>query len=235
LNSKLLLSEYMDMKDKRRANAGLPVSPSSRIHKLLQLPSYKCWKKITVCSRMPKISSSSNTIVPYRSEFLHLVATRFGVGYIIAKKFRAVFNQCRQEEEEEENTVLTYFCSKFYTCPASNLQKTRSSKLVRHSKHTCGRRQKALLRRERERERERERGRALRFLFLQSSPASTLGCYDYRAQCFFRVVIVLSNAWLQPIQERMSSADHAAAEVLQRILFHTKQTEPQPTDHQSWS
>jgi hypothetical protein len=108
---------------------------------------------------MPKISSSSNTIVPYRSEFLHLVATRFGLGYIIAKKFRAaVFNQCRQEDEEE-TTVLTYFCSKSYTCPASNLQKTRSSKLVRHSKHTCGRRQKALLRREREREREREGGR----------------------------------------------------------------------------
>jgi len=113
---------------------------------------------------MLKISSSSNTFVPDRSEFLHLVATRFGLGYIMAKKFpAAVFNQCRQEaeeeEEEEENTVLTYFCSKFYTCPASNLQKTRSSKLVRHSKHTCGRRQKALLRRERERERERGRGR----------------------------------------------------------------------------
>jgi hypothetical protein len=106
---------------------------------------------------MPKISSSSNTILPDRSEFLHLVATWFGLGYLIAKKFRAaVFNQCRQEEEEEEeeeNSVLTYFCSKFYTCPASNLQKTRSSKLVSHSKHTCGRRQKALLRRERERER----------------------------------------------------------------------------------
>jgi len=129
----------------------------------------------------------------------------------MAKKFpAAVFNQCRQEaeeeEEEEENTVLTYFCSKFYTCPASNLQKTRSSKLVRHSKHTCGRRQKALLRREREREREREgegeRGRAL-FLFLQSSPASTLGCYDYRAQCFFQVVIVLSS-------ERLAAADPGA-------------------------
>jgi hypothetical protein len=49
---------------------------------------------------MPKISSSSNTIVPDRSEFLHLVATWFGLGYIIAKKFRAaMFNQCRQEEE----------------------------------------------------------------------------------------------------------------------------------------
>ncbi len=43
--------------------------------------------------------------------------------------------------------------------------------------------------------------------------------------------------------ERLAAADleanvlsnHAAAEVLQRILFHTKQTEPQPTDHQSWS
>jgi hypothetical protein len=100
LNSKPLLSEHMDMKDKRSTNAGLHVSPSSRIHKPLQLPSYKWQKKITVCSRMPKISSSSNTIVPDRSEFLHLLATWFGLGYIIAKKFRAaMFNQCRQEEE----------------------------------------------------------------------------------------------------------------------------------------